>query len=261
VHTCFYEPAGPDEFISTAATIGPWSRDAQHGGPPSALAARAMQACDPVPGQRLASVAVDIIRPVPVGKLTVRARTVRPGRRVMLVEASVEADGQEVLHARGWRIATAAVPETPALVPPPPVPDAQPGDDPSAVTRAGYSTAMDWRYVSGSDIGTPGPAAAWIRPLVPLLPGEETSPMCRALLVADSGNGISAVLDVRSYVFLNVNLTVMLHRDPAGEWIFMDAVTAAGPDATGVAASTLSDAAGPVGRGMQALLVAPREPA
>jgi hypothetical protein len=259
VHSSFYEPAGPDEFIATAATIGPWTRDAQHGGPPSALAARAMEACDPVPGQRLASVAVDILRPVPVGKLTVRARTVRPGRRVMLVEATVAADGQEVLHARGWRIETAAVPPTPPPVAPPPVPDAaSPEAIPSGVTWEGYGTAMDWRFVSGGGIGVPGPGVAWMRPRVPLVPGEEISPMGRALLVADSGNGLSAVLDVRSYIFINVDLTVMLHRDPAGEWILMDAVTEAGPDGTGVATSTLSDRSGPVGHGMQALLVAPR---
>jgi Thioesterase-like superfamily len=258
VQSCFYEPAGPDEFIATAATIGPWSRDAQHGGPPSALAARALEACDPVPGQRLASVTIDILRPVPVGKLCVRARAVRPGRRVMLVEATVEADGQEVLHARGWRIQAGPVPETPGRVPPPPVPGEESAVAAAGLRWEGYGTTMEWRFVSGGGIDVPGPGAAWMRPRVPLLPGEETSPMCRALLVADSGNGVSAVLDVRSYVFINVNLSVMLHRDPAGEWLLMDAVTAAGPDGTGVATSILSDTAGPVGRGMQALLVAPR---
>lgn len=54
--------------------------------------------------------------------------------------------------------------------------------------------AMEWRYVSGGGITVPGPAAAWIRPAIPLLPGEEMSPMSRALLVADSGNGLSAML-------------------------------------------------------------------
>lgn len=35
---------------------------------------------------------------------SVRTGTVRPGRRVALVEAVLEADGQEILQARGWRI-------------------------------------------------------------------------------------------------------------------------------------------------------------
>ena len=37
----FYLPLGDDRFESTLATAGPWSADAQHGGPPSALLVRA----------------------------------------------------------------------------------------------------------------------------------------------------------------------------------------------------------------------------
>ena len=105
MHSVFYEAAGADTFVATEATIGPWSPDAQHGGPPSALAARLMEAHEPAENQRLASVTVDILRPVPPGKLTARTATIRPGKRVALLETVLEAGGQEVLRARGWRIA------------------------------------------------------------------------------------------------------------------------------------------------------------
>jgi hypothetical protein len=82
--------------------------------------------------------------------------------------------------------------------------------------------------------------------------------MSRALLCGDSGSGLSAMLDVRAFVFINVNVNVMLQRDPQGEWLLVDAVTAVGPDGTGVATSTLSDTSGAVGQVAQALLVAPR---
>ncbi|HEY6478425.1 MAG TPA: thioesterase family protein [Streptosporangiaceae bacterium] len=254
MHTAFFEPAGPDTFAATASTIGPWSTDAQHGGPPSALAARVMEAFEPAPGQRLASVAVDILRPVPVGKLTARTRTVRPGRRVALVETVLSAAGQEVLHARGWKIQLNAVPATPAAVPPP-VPAA---GGPAGMTWEGYGTAIEWRYVSGRGLAEPGPSAAWMRPTIPLLPGEQMSAMSRALLCGDSGSGLSSVLDPRACLFINVNVNVMLQRDPQGEWLLVDAVTAVGPDGTGVATSTLSDTTGAVGQVAQALLVAPR---
>ena len=259
MHTVFFEPAGPDTFVATASTTGPWNTAAQHGGPPSALAARIMEAWAPAPSQRLASVAVDILRPVPVGKLTARTRTVRPGRRVALVETVFEADGQEVLHARGWKIEIAAdpVPPTPAAAPPP-IPPAAPAGAPGWMAWEGYGTAMEWRFVSGGGITVPGPATAWMRPTIPLLPDEEMSPMSRALLVADSGNGLSAMLDVQAFMFINVDLNVMLQRDPVGEWLLMDAVTAIGPNGSGVATSTLSDTAGAVGRGAQALLIARR---
>src|SRR5207244_543850 len=98
-------PAGPARFDSTAATAGPWSADSQHGGPPSALLAREFERTASDPGQRLARIAVEILRPVPVRPLTVRARVARPGRRVTLVEGAIEVDGQEFVLARGWRIA------------------------------------------------------------------------------------------------------------------------------------------------------------
>ena len=119
-------------------------------------------------------------------------------------------------------------------------------------------SAMEWRYVTGGGLGTPGPSAVWMRPTIPLLPGQDLTPVSRALLAADSGNGVSAVLDPARFLFLNVDLKVMLHRDPVGEWLLLDAATSIGPAGTGVAASTLSDTTGPCGHGMQTLLVAPR---
>src|SRR5258708_26703460 len=94
VHTSFFEPAGPGSFHATQATAGPWSADAQHGGPPSALAARELERHQPADGMRLARVAVDILRPVPVAVLTARTRTVRAGKRVALLETVLESAGQ-----------------------------------------------------------------------------------------------------------------------------------------------------------------------
>ena len=104
VHSVFFEPSGPGSYRATPATAGPWSADAQHGGPPSALAARAMEQHEADERMRLARVTVDILRPVPVGTVILRTRTVRPGRRVALLETVMESGGQEVLVARGWRI-------------------------------------------------------------------------------------------------------------------------------------------------------------
>lgn len=82
--------------------------------------------------------------------------------------------------------------------------------------------------------------------------------MSRSLLLADSGNGMSMVLDPRSYLFLNVNLTVVLQRDPAGEWLRLDATSTMGGTGTGLAETQLSDTSGPVGIGTQTLLISPR---
>jgi hypothetical protein len=285
VHSAFYEPAGTGAFAASPATAGPWSAQAQHGGPPSALAARAIELHEPDEGQRLARVAVDILRPVPVGKVTVRARTVRPGRRVALVEAVMEADCQEVLRARGWRLALAATAPTAGSeglrgvkglegLPVPTAPEGPDGlpraEGPAEIPpeaplpaffdgrTAGYLSAVDWRFVSGGNFDARERARVWARPRIPLLPGEEPSPMCRALLIADSGSGVSAVLDPARFLFINVDLTVVLQRDPAGEWLLLDAATTIGDHGTGLAETIVSDHRRTCGRALQTLLVAPR---
>lgn len=281
MESAFYEQAGTDAYVATTATIGPWSDDAQHGGPPSALAGRALELHEPDERQRLARVAIDILRPVPVGKLSLRSRTVRPGRRVTLVEAVMEADGVEVLHARGWRIERPAgeVPEvSDGGGPPGPVPSTSEGQPPQIFERAqrGYLASIDWRFTPeafadvsvfdeagrGAGRGQAGAAAkvraAWTRPLLPLLPGEEPSPMSRALLVADSGSGVGAALPSSDFIFINVDLAVVLPRDPVGEWLLLESSTTVGADGTGLATTRLSDPLGSFGRGWQTLLVAPR---
>lgn len=269
MHTSFFEPAGLGSFVATGATAGPWSPDAQHGGPPSALAARELERHEPDENMRLARVAVDILRPVPVGALTARTRTLRPGKRVALLETTLESGGRPVLVARGWRIAklagapivsraaaaAAAAPASAAAAPELPAADATPRFPGGNVD--GYLSAIEWRFQAGN-FGEPGPGTTWAKPRIPLLPGEETLPMSRALLVADSGSGVSMALDPRAYIFINVDLTVILHRDPAAEWLLLDAVTTMDGTGTGLAETRLSDLAGEVGAGVQTLLVSPR---
>jgi hypothetical protein len=257
VHSAFYEPAGPGAFAASPASAGPWSAQAQHGGPPSALAARAIERHEPDEGQRLARVAVDILRPVPVGKVTLRTRTVRPGRRVALLEAIMEADGQEVLHARGWRIAQTATVSTAGPQEPVEIPPEQPLPSFFDGRTAGYLSAVDWRFLSGGNLDRGERARVWARSRIPLVPGEEPSPMCRALLIADSGSGVSAVLDPARFLFINVDLTVVLQRDPAGEWLLLDAATSIGDQGTGRAETIVSDRGGACGSALQTLLVAP----
>ena len=78
------------------------------------------------------------------------------------------------------------------------------------------------------------------------------------LLAADTGNGASATLDLARYIFINVDLTVHLHRLPAGEWVCLDAITVPEPSGVGLADSALYDERGPIGRALQSLVVRER---
>ncbi len=113
-------------------------------------------------------------------------------------------------------------------------------------TRAAHGTLFE------------GPCAIWFRLRHPLLPGELPSPWQRVAVAADSGNGISAVLDLERYSFVNSDLTIHLLRRPLGEWIALDARTWLGAGGSGIAESALYDEEGLVGRAVQSLAVRAR---
>jgi hypothetical protein len=189
----------------------------------------------------------------------VEARVVKPGRRFQIVDATVSAEGREVAWARANLLRTDAAdaPRTP------PGPRLEPGPD--ALSRHRYApdregfglTAMDLRFAEGG-FREPGPAKAWFRLDLPLVEGERPTPAQRALAAGDFGNGISAVVDWNAWLFVNTELTVHLHREPAGEWIGVDAVTHLDGGGTGLSTSVLHDRDGPFGRAAQALFVARR---
>jgi len=259
VAEAFYLPSAGG-FEPTELTRGPWDPGAQHAGPPAALVGRAVELAGR-DGLRTARVTFDITRPVPIAPLEVATRVVHGGRRVELVEATVRAGGEEVMRAVALRLRRAelALPDGLAAPDPPP-PGPEHGEQrPFFPTGAevGYHTAMEWRFVSGSFLD-PGPATVWLRMRHPLLPGEAPSPLTRVLIAADSGNGVSAVLDWRRFVFVNPDLTVHLHREPAGEWVLLDARTRLESHGAGLAHSILSDEHGPLGLAAQSLFVAER---
>lgn len=197
---------------------------------------------------------------MPIAPLSVSAEVVRPGRRVELVEGTLSSDGDAVLHARAWRVRTQDIEldVRPPEPPPPPGPKAASERDFFPVEwEVGHHSAMETRFVSGG-YTEPGPAVAWMRMRVPLVEGEEPSPLERVLVASDSGNGVSAPLDYRRWLFINMDVSVALRRLPLGEWVCLDATTYAQPDGVGLSDTALHDTSGMIGCVTQSLLVAPR---
>src|SRR5437867_2191262 len=98
-----FVPEG-ERFLPTELCRGPWSPDAQHGGPPAALLARAVERFGGGDEMQVARLTVELLRPVPLAPLTLTARLARPGRKVQLVEAALRAGDVEVARAVALRI-------------------------------------------------------------------------------------------------------------------------------------------------------------
>ena len=262
-----------DAYDPTELTRGPWDPDSQHAGPPAALIGREIERLEGGGNRQVGRITFEILRPVPIAPLRVEARVARPGRSVELVEASLSDSDGEVIRATAWRLRSTEVelpagltsvdgpgligtsPSTlrPGFVPPG-AQEARPGSFPPTGHDVGYHTAMEYRFVQG-DFGILGPALVWMRMRQPLIAGEEPSPLQRVLVAADSGNGVSATLDWGRYLFINVDLTVHLHRPLAGEWVCLDSVTIPEPGGIGLADTALYDGRGPIGRAAQTLLI------
>lgn len=254
----FYVPDG-ERFVPTELTRGPWDPDAQHAGPPSALLGRALERHEADGERMVGRVTFEILRPIPIAPLSTSVRTLRGGRSVELLEAILSDERGEVMRANAWRLRTRAVdlPDLPREPAPPGPEEGAERDFFPTGQEVGYHTAIDLRFLSGGFMEV-GAARVWMRLRVAVVEGEEPSPLQRVLAAADSGNGVSAVLDYRRFVFINTDLSVHLHRMPAGEWVLLDAVTVPEPHGVGMAESALYDEHGRIGRAVQTLMVAER---
>jgi hypothetical protein len=250
-----------DRFVPTELCRGPWSPDAQHGGPPAALLARSIERAAGEDGMQSVRLTVELLRPVPLAPLTVATRVARPGRKVRLLEASLRTDDTEVARAVGVRIRRRDLPipiDVDRRPSAPPGPDAGSASAPPwslPDAPAFHSHAVEHRFVAGG-FDRPGPATDWIRLRVPVVAGEPAAPLARVAAVSDFGNGISWVLSrLEGWQFINPDLTIYLHRLPAGEWICLEAVTWVEPHGIAVAESRLWDEQGMIGRALQSLLL------
>ncbi|WUI00590.1 thioesterase family protein [Spirillospora sp. NBC_00431] len=253
----FYEPLGGGRFASTPATAGPWSAEFQHGGPVAGLMGRAFERHEPVPGTRVARVTIEILNPVPVAALEVAVRTVRPGRRIAHLEGEITHEGRTVVRASAWRIMEAPShlePVVHAPAPPPRLGVTPPFGEWDGLHVHGYLAAMEWRPVRGA-FDEPGPGTVWARSRIPLVAGESDTALVRALRLADSASGVGSQLDFGKWLIINTDMTVALHRDPAGEWLCMDASLDASPGGSALCAASIADPAGEFGRVLQTLLV------
>lgn len=257
-----YLPEGSDRFAPTELARGPWDPEAQHGGAPAALIARAVERAPSVAPLDVVRITYELLRPVPLAPLDVRTRVPRDGKRVQLVEASLLAGEQEVVRATALRIRREAVPAPGGSPEPPPhggpatsAPIDMPAFEagPAMFARDG----MEVRFAAGA-FADVGPAFAWFRLRVPLVAGEQPSPLQRLAAAGDFGNGIAAAVPWATHVFINPDLTLYVERLPRGEWVGLDAITRVGLTGSGVSDSALYDEAGRVGRAQQGLYVAER---
>ncbi len=250
--TSFYVSRPDGGFDSQPTTPSAWSPQHQHGGPPSALMARAIEALPEAQDRVIGRMTVELLGPVPVAPVTVSTSVLRNGRSVALVEATLSAE-RPLARASAWLFPSGASGLPAAEKPLSHGPADGVLREFPASWQSGYVTATEWRWVDGGL--HQGRAVAWMRPTVDLVDDEPWSAVPRLLSLVDSASGVSSALDPAEWLFLNTELSVHVLRPPVGEWLCLDAQTTLSSGSVGLATSAVYDEKGLVGRSAQALLI------
>ncbi len=257
----FYLPVGENEFVSTIATESPWDERMQHGGPPAALLARAVEQTRPEPNLPIMRLTVDMLGPIPQGRIRTEATIVRPGKRVELVTAQLFANDKLAVSATAWRIASnpGSTAEHAHHLPGSPFPQEETAQEffPGLRPGWGYGRAIEWRFLGGG-MAAPGPADVYTRVRIPLVAGEPITGVQRAAIIADAANGVSGELPLLEWMFIPPTMTMTLLREPVGEWLNLNAKTTHSADGTGLTSAKMYDEQGLFADVAQPLLVARR---
>lgn len=252
-----------DFIIATERSRGPWVDDALHGGPVAALVAHLGESVPAKVPMQTTRLTVELLSAVPMAALRPEVRVVRDGRRIRLIEVDLFAGDRRVVAARLAQIRTVDLvlpADTPGhegprvadvLEPDASVESLPPGAND---TVRFHSHSTEHRFARGTWIDN-GPVFDWIRVLVPVFPNLAISPTVRVVAVADFSNGVSAPLPFDSWLFINPDLSIHLHRLPVGEWIGVDAHCHVEPNGIGLSNAELHDEHGHIGHANQSLLL------
>ncbi len=255
----FFTSEDKQRFKPTSHSRGPWDENHCHAGPPSGLMARAAEKL--LPQQQLVRMTINLLRPIPFAGFTVNAEVSKQGRMVSLCNTSLLDDnGKPCAHAESLHVTRQAdfqVKTTTLDVPLPK--DGRSGSFPISRTLHDLPSftghGVETRYAP-NNTPEPGPTTAWIR-TVDLLPDETPSPFQRMCPMADCGNAFSRNAEPWEINFMNPDLTIVMFREPQGEWMGSHSTGHWESNGIGMADAQLLDQHGVVGRAVQTLLLRP----
>jgi hypothetical protein len=253
--TPLFEPEG-SSWHPTPFSRGPWDPGLLHGGAVGALAAELLQ--DRLEGYQPVRLVVNLLRPVPLGRLTVNADVVRQGTRLGLAELQISALDRLVATASLLGMTSVEL-EAPVVGESRPAPDdgwRQAADswslDPEKEAFIGGALSFRFQAAGGASGGT------WLCLHRPVIPGRAPSGLARVAAAADVPSAGSAFDGARleGVGFINADATCHLSRVPDGEWIRLEAWSRWELSGIGTVAARVFDEDGPVGHIGQALVLA-----
>jgi acyl-CoA thioesterase len=254
----YFERVAGDKYVPTADAGGAWNPTEVHFSPLSGLITHAIdlhrQATE-ANEKRLSRISFDILGFLAADECDIKVETIRPGRTIELVEATVAIGGRAAVLARAWFMSevdtTRVAGGEPERLPNPNTVEAW---DLTQTWDGGWVASLEERAITPPK---PGRTTAWLRTDIDLVTGEPASPHARFITLVDTANGIAARQSPKEWMFPNLDLTIHLYRQPTGPWVGLDTTVTFGPSGQGLTRTTLHDEVGPVGTAAQTLTVRP----
>ncbi|WP_114723382.1 thioesterase family protein [Rhodococcus sp. AG1013] len=253
----YFERLSETAFLATSHTGGAWNTEEQHIAPALGLLAHAIETDrdrrrDDRPA--IGRLSYDILGTLPIGVVETSVRTIRAGRTIELVEATLSHDGRAAVVARAWLMQ--AFETQPFHATPFPViaaPEDMPSWDATTVWPGGFIESADVRR----DQIEPGRGSFWVRTPADLVANEQVSSVARTAGLLDIANGMTTRISPTDVAFPNLDLTFHLFAEPHGEWVGFDTNVSFGATGIGLTHSVVSDVRGPIGTSSQILTVRP----
>lgn len=231
-----------DALVPASFASSPWG-DVLHGrliGGLTARAAEQVRASDP--GLTCSRLTIDMFRSARMSPVRVSTATIRSGRRILVLDVSVEQDDGLIGQGRVVLLRRSEQPEGTLRQTPRWAVSTPPEIGPPHLPPASSRWTAPWQ--SWSAAGARG--GMWIRDVHPLITGEKLTPLVRLAMAADLASPVSNSSD-RGLDFINADYTIYLGREPRGEYAGIEPGGHVSDDGVAAGQCVVHDLDGPVG--------------
>ena len=240
----FFSLDDAGRLVPNDISRGPWDPNTLHGRVLAGALAHEMESRWGVPGLRPARLTVDMYRVPPFAPVEVTSRLVRDGNRIRVIDAELTVEGVATARASGVFLKEA---ETPGGAVWSPEPWRVPGPDDLPVPETGGRAQMWETRVVDNGFGSTKQKRAWLRETRALIGGQQLTPFVRAAFASDFTNPF-ANSGSAGLQYVNADITLYLHRLPAGEWLGFEVLDHHATDGIAIAECAIYDEDGSVGR-------------
>ena len=248
--------ADGEAVMPTQLAASPWG-PVLHGRMSGGLAARAVdQVLAEDPDLICTRLTIDMFKSAPLAPMRTSTKTIRSGRRITVLEVTVEQDRGPIAQGKFLLLRRSAQPEgsyrqTPGWAAPAPGPQLGPptrtdgpGLDGAAAGHRWTAPHQSWRVNNGRS--GPESVGTWVRDVYPLVAGEELTPLVRLGLAGDLASGEANTSD-RGLHFINADYTIYLGRELQGEYIGLQPYGHVSDRGVAIGQCIVHDEQGPVG--------------